>query len=189
MRKIALVFGWLVMSSVVFAGVEENPKLTNGMTVLKMGNVVKVMYSGLEERTVNVTIYNSRNKAVFHEEVKGLSAFVRPYNLIALPKGEYRIVINDGTDTFEETVSFSKVKPEVLSSVIKSAKDKFLVTLYSAQEANVQILLRDDSSNILYSDWVKVKGGSSRLFNLKNISSAVSVDLISEGSQKSITLK
>jgi hypothetical protein len=189
MRKIVLVFGLLVMSSVMFAGVVKNPSVTTGMTVLKMGNVIKVMYSGLEDRNVNVTIYNSRNKAVFHEEVIGLTAFVRPYNLIALPHGEYRIAINDGIDSFEEILIFAKEKPEVLSSVIKTSQDKFIVTVYSPQETKIQILLRDDASNILYSDRVKLKGGTTRLFNLKNISSAVSVDVISEGSQKSIALK
>lgn len=189
MRKIVLVFGLLAMSSVMFAGVEKNPNSTNSMTVLKQGNVVKVMYSGLEERNVKVTIYNSRHKVVFQEEVKGYASFVRPYNLIDFPKGEYRIVMNDGNETFEELVTFTKEGPEVLSSVIKSAKDKYIVTLYSAQETYVHILLRDDARNILYSDRVKLKGGSSRLFNIKNISNAVSVDLISDGSQKSIALK
>jgi hypothetical protein len=189
MRKIVLVLGLLVMSNVMFAGVEKNPNSTSSMTVLKQGNIVKVMYSGLEERNVNVTIYNSKHKAVFHEEVRGHASFVRPYNLIAFPKGEYRIVMNDGNEIFEEKVSFTKDEPEIMSSVIKSTKDKFILTLYSAEKVKVQILLLDESGNLLYYDSIKLKGGNSRLFNLKHISSAVSVDLISEGSQKSIALK
>jgi hypothetical protein len=189
MRKIVLVLGLLAMSSVMFAGAEKNPNSTAGMAVRKDGNVVKVFYSGYEERDVTITIYNSKHKAIFKEEVKGHSAFIRPYNLVILPKDEYRIVMNDGIDSFEESLIVAKEKPEVLSSVIKTAQDKFVVTLYSTQETKVRILLRDEASNVLYLDRVKLKGGSSRLFNLKNISSAVSVDVISEGSQKSIALK
>jgi hypothetical protein len=173
----------------MFAGVDSNPNSTTSMGVLKDGNTIKVVYSGLEERVVKVTIFNSKGKTVFQEEVRGHSSFIRPYNLVTMPEGEYRIVMNDGRDTYEEMVTFSKVKSEVLSSVIKSGKNKFVVTLYSAQETDVQIFLRDDSRNVLYSDRIKLKGGNARLFNLKNILSAVSLDVISEGSQNSITLK
>lgn len=189
MKKIVLVFGLLVASSVLFAGVEKNPNSTTEMAVLKNGNVVKVHYSGEKERNVRITIYNNKRQAVFQEEVKGHAAFIRPYNLVVLPKGEYIIELNDGNEVYEESINFYKAKSEVLSSIVKSAPDKFMLTLYSAQETSVKILLRDESSNILFSDRIRLKGGSAKLFNLKNIDSAVSVDLISEGSQKSIALK
>lgn len=189
MRKISLLFGLLVMSGVMLAGVDENPNLTNGMTVEKRGNVVSVMYNGLEEANITVTIYNHRHKQVFQEKVNGHSSFVRPYNLIGLPKGKYRIVIDNGDEIFEEIIDFESENVEVLSSVIKANKDKFVVTLYSEQETTVMLALRDCDNNLLFSDKVKVKGGNARLFNLADIESSVSVDVISEGSKKSIVLK
>jgi hypothetical protein len=77
----------------------------------------------------------------------------------------------------EEMLNTDK-EVKVLSSVIHAKKlQKCLVTLYSQDEAAVKITLTDSNKNILAADNFSIDGQAVRLFNLKEVSGPILVEV------------
>jgi hypothetical protein len=176
MKKIIVVFSALmIISRIVLAG-EVTPS-TSDMTVSMKGEVVKIFYRTDVARKVKVTIYDAASKAVFSEELKRQSSFVRPYNFENLPFGEYTIVLEDENGKTEETISYTKKRVEVLSSIIERNSKSCMVTLFSKDEANVTVKVLDESKNVLFSESQTVNGQAVKAFNLKKVEGAVRVEV------------
>lgn len=166
-----------IASSVVLAGGDPNPSESSKMAVMKSGDVVKVFYKKSSDAKVKITILDQDNKAVFAEEVKNHSGFIRPYNLSQLPEGDYKIVMEDESDKREESISTVKDHSSALASVLKANEHQFVVTLYSKQEKSVKVSFLDSEENVLFAENYLVEGRMPKLFNLKNINGAVTIEV------------
>ena len=115
MKKLVVMFGVLmIISRVAIAGEVNAPKATNTSVTMK-GEIVKIFYRSENADRVKVTILDAASKAVFTEEIKNRSSFVRPYNLENLPFGEYTIVLEDRNGRTEEHFTYAKPAVEVRS--------------------------------------------------------------------------
>jgi len=191
MKKLLSILVMLILiSSVVLAGEDTNPsESSKNMAIVKCGDVVKVFYKKANAEKIKVTIYNDEDEAVFSEELKSKSGFVRPYNLASLPKGEYRVVMEGESEKREESVSNLKDYSRPLAGVIKPNDNQLVVTLFSKDGKDLNVTLLDDQQNVLFSERYKVDGQASKLFNLKRVKGAVSVEVSDEsGIIKSATL-
>lgn len=178
MKKLVVLFGALmIISRIALAGEVNAPKATNTSVTMK-GEVVKIFYRSENADRVKVTIYDGAKKAVFTEEIKNKSSFVRPYNLENLPYGEYIIVLEDKNGRTEEHVTFSKPSAEVQANIIKIRDSrKALVTLYSKGEAEVTYSVLDIYNNVLFSKTQKVNGQAAQSFNLEKVRGAVTIQV------------
>lgn len=190
MKKLVVMFGVLmIISRVSFAGGVTAPEGTNA-SVRMNGEIVKLFYRSENSGTVKVTIYDASEKAVFTEEIKGRSKFVRPYNLENLPYGEYTLVLEDENGRTEERILFAKKTTHVQATIIhKPGSRKALVTLFSAGETEITYRVLDIDNNVLYSKSEKVNGQATKAFNFEKVKGAVSVQVAdSEGLLKYKTL-
>ncbi len=190
MKKVLSILAMLILiSSVVLAGKDPNPSESSNMAIVKCGDVVKVFYKKTNAEKVRVTIYNDEDQAVFSEELKSQSGFVRPYNLASLPEGEYRVVMQGESEKREESVSNMKEYARPLAGVIKPNANQLVVTLFSKEGKDLNVTLLDDQQNVLFSEKYTVEGQASKLFNLRKVKGAVSVEVSDEaGIIKSTTL-
>jgi flagellar hook assembly protein FlgD len=181
MKKLVVMFGVLmIISRVAFAGGVNTPKATSTSVSMK-GEIVKIFYrseNSNKSDKVKVTIYDASSKAVFTEEIKRKSTFIRPYNLENLPYGEYTIVLEDKNGRTEEKVMFAKESVDVRASIIhKKESRKAMVTVFSSGETEVTYSVLDINNNVLYSKSEKVNGQAAKYFNLEKVKGAVTVQV------------
>ena len=178
MKKLVVMFGVLmIISRVALAGEVNAPKATNTSVTMK-GEVVKIFYRSENADRVKVTIYDAAAKAVFSEEIKNRSSFVRPYNLENLPFGEYTIVLEDRNGRTEERVTYAKPAVQVQANIIKVRDSrKAIVTLFSNAATEVTYSVLDIDNNVLYSQTQKVNGQAAKSFNLEKVKGAVTVQV------------
>lgn len=172
----------MLISGVVLAGGIDNPLVPSNMAIIKTNTGARIFYSTEKISHVQIRIYNAQDDTeVFSDDIKSKESFSRLYNLMNLPVGEYRVVMEDENGIREELFS-NRRKVEVLSTIIY-AKDlqKCLVTFYSQQGADVNITLRDSNKNVLTSGALSVNGQAARLFSLEKITGPVTVE-VSDGS-------
>ena len=181
MKKSLSILGMLIMiSSAVLAGGTDNPLLPSNMAIVKTNTGARVFYSTEKVSHVQIRIYDANEKEVFSDVIKSKASFSRLYNLQSLPEGQYRVVMEDENGIREELFSNRK-KVEVLSSIIYSKKhQKCLVTLYSEQEADINVAVLDKNRNVLTSGALFVNGQAARIFNLEKIQGPLTVE-VSDG--------
>jgi len=179
MKKSLSIFGLLILiSSVVLAGGIENPLVPSNMAIVKTNTGARVFYSTEKTSQVHIRIYSvGDDKEVFSDVIKSKESFSRLYNLMNLPLGEYRVVMEDENGIREELFSNRK-NVEVLSSIIYAKKQqKCLVTLFSQNDADVTVTLLDKNKNVLTSDVLSVNGQAAKLFSLEQINGPVTVEV------------
>src|SRR5215467_12788974 len=94
MKKMKVIFLCLAMVGCV--AVFGKPDFSESkVAVVKNGSVFKVIYQGSVETMVKVTILNSDNLPIFSEKIISRGSFLRPYNFSHLPKGDYKICVDD----------------------------------------------------------------------------------------------
>lgn len=170
----------MLISSVVLAGGIDNPLVPSNMAIVKTNTGARVFYSTEKVSHVQIRIYDANEKEVFSDVIKSKASFSRLYNLQSLPEGQYRVVMEDENGIREELFSNRK-KVEVLSSIIYSKKhQKCLVTLYSEQEADINVAVLDKNRNVLTSGALFVNGQAARIFNLEKIQGPLTVE-VSDG--------
>jgi hypothetical protein len=183
MKKSLSILGMLMLiSSAVLAGGIDNPLVPSNMAIVKTNTGARVFYSTEKISQVRIRIYNADNdQEVFSDVIKSKATFSRLYNLQSLPAGEYRIVMEDENGIREELFSNRK-KVEVLSSIIYSKKQKkCLVTLFSEQDADINVRVLDKNKNVLNSGALFVNGQAAKLFNLEQLDGPLTVE-VSDGS-------
>ncbi len=178
MKKIFSILGaLLIISSLVLAGGKENPSPSS--LIVMYGDVVKVFYNSDKASKVKVTIYGKNGKEVFSETFNSRSGFVRPYNLSSLPKGEFKVVLEDGRGTTEKMVSNLREDAKVSGSIINVKQDqgKCMVILYSKNETDVTVRFLDENQNVLSTESYTVNGQASKLFNFRRLKGLASVEV------------
>ncbi|MBX2946844.1 MAG: hypothetical protein KF725_13500 [Cyclobacteriaceae bacterium] len=68
--------------------------------------IFTVSYHSRQSDKIKVSIYDSKNRAVFSEVIVNVSTFSRPYNFNGLPYGKYTLVIEDSTGKHEEILEY-----------------------------------------------------------------------------------
>src|SRR5436190_16928107 len=120
MKKLFPLLALLIMiGSVAMAAKSDNPKPTASVAVMKSGSTFKLFYKGVRTGNVKVTIYDSKNQAVFSETIKNLESFMRPYNFSSLDEGEYLIELKDQDGTQLEKISYHKGHVERLAKLVR----------------------------------------------------------------------
>lgn len=178
MKKLVIMFSALIIiSRVAFAGEVNAPKAT-ATSVSLNGEIVKIFYHSENSDRVKVTIYDANAKAVFSEQIKNKSSFVRPYNLENLPYGEYKIVLEDHTGKTEEKFVYGKKDVQAYASVIRRKDSrKAVVTLFSKCETEVVYQVMDLENHVLYSQTQTINGQASKTFNLEKVRGAVTIQV------------
>ncbi|WP_127123515.1 hypothetical protein [Chryseotalea sanaruensis] len=171
MKKTFSIFVMLtIVSSVVLAGGIDNPKASSKIAIMqKDADHIQLFYKNTKVTTIEVSIYDTENKLLFTEVIRKSDGFIRPYDLSAMKKGEYTVVVNDGTEEFVEKINTSNRKVLLLSNVISmKKKDSFLLTVADEKAKRFTVRITDQNDRVLYEQEESLNKQYSKIYNFAN---------------------
>ncbi len=179
MKKIILLCVGVLVSSLTFASrLDNSPKSTSGMAVLRQDeNSFKLIYKSELESDVKVQILDGNNKVVFSETIKKSSGFVRPYNFGNLKEGEYTINLNNGSNSMTETFSYSRGNPEKLAQLIHLSDSKYLLTVAGHGEDLISVNIINGIGEIIHSENIPVFGDFAQVYDLGKLKGDFSFEI------------
>jgi len=195
MKKMSVIF--FALAAVGCAVALGSPKFSESkVAILKNGEVFKVIYEGPRETLVKVTILNPDDQVIFSEKIISHGNFLRPYNFSKLPKGDYKICVDDQNGKHVEKLCSTEAKEvdsnfevndfELLAHVAKlqNADNKYLVCIPQQRETEVEIHIYDQDQQLVYSE-KKVEGNFAKVYVLKNLAGAsIGIAKRSSGEEK-----
>lgn len=158
-----------LLSSVVFAGGIDDPKVSSSMAIMKKGNKhIQVFYKSHKAAKVQIAIYDADNKLKFSEIVRNEDGFSRPYDLSKLEAGQYKIEMNDGINSIVERVDIKEAKSSFVSQVIKlqGKENKYLITVADKNALSLTIRIENAESKVLFEHADVMNGQYAKVFAL-----------------------
>lgn len=179
----------LVITSTAFATVPDEP--ASGISVLRKGELIKLLYKGEKYSDVKVFILNQDNQVIFTEKIKGTSGFIRPYNFSNLPEGNYSIelVDNAGRRDIEHVNYRLEPKKRVMHVVrVGGTTDKFVLSVPNAGQSRLSISIYDDRGRVMHTENEQISGDFAKVYNIRDHSGKVTFEVVdSKGKRNSFT--
>jgi len=181
MKKTCLIF---IALAAVSCAVALGNTLENKVAVIRTGEVFKVIFKSPEESIVQVTILDTDRTPLFTEKIISRGEFIRPYNLSQLPKGDYKICIDDQNGEHIEKICSTEsavasssldVGDNVLMAhvlKIKGADNKYLVAIPRQGETEAEIHIYDQYDQLIYSEKLKLNSDFAKVYALQNLERA-----------------
>lgn len=171
MKKILSLVALLIVIGQVHAN-PAAPKSPVGMSVVKSGEVVKLFYRGEKTGNVKVTIYNERGEEVYAETLRKTEHFMRPYNISALPDGNYTIELRDEQGTRTQNVTHNRAEKKRvahLTRLISIGKNKYMLAVPNDGRDALTVKIFNEKEELLYENTEVIVGDFARLYNLNKV--------------------
>lgn len=177
---LAIVLG---LMSVQATPIGDERTQKNVSVVAKEVNVYRVIYKGVSECDVRVSIYNSERQLVYTERLKLKRGFVRPYNFSGLDYGQYTIEVKDGFGTSVEKVNHQP-KPKSLVNLIRlKEKSKFMFTAKADEREYLTIKIYDGINRLVYNESQWIDGDFGQIFNLSRVMGDYTLEVLHENGE------
>jgi len=180
MKKIlSILLVLVVISSSAFARrATDKPVPVSGLAVMKNGSTFKVFYKGANASDIKVSILDADNNIVFVETIRKVESFVRPYNFENLAKGEYTIEVSDAALRQTQKVQYGEPSDRMVGLVrLATEESAFLLTVPNKGDETLQITIRGEEGELLYSGQEKVQGDFARIYKLRDATGAFSFEV------------
>jgi hypothetical protein len=147
----------------------------------------KLFYKAEQAGTVKVSIFSNDSKLVFTEKMKNASGFMRPYNFLGLPAGEYTIQIEDNNGIRNEQVEYTAGKIQKYISLVKIADEgKYLLSVNTKASDKISVSIFDEFDQLIHKEDRRIEHNFAEVLNLKNINRFTIEVSDSQGMLKSI---
>lgn len=179
----------LVITSTAFAKTPDGP--ASGISVLRKGELVKLLYKGEKYTDVKVYILNQDNEVIFTEKIKDTDGFIRPYNFSKLPEGNYsfELVDNMGRRAIEHVNYKLESRKRAMHVVrVGGTTDKFVLSVPNSGQSRLSINIYDDKGRVMHTENEKISGDFARVYNIKDHAGKVTFEVIdNKGKRNSFT--
>jgi hypothetical protein len=168
MKKTFSIFVMLtIVSSVALAGGIDNPKASSKIAIMqKDAEHIQLFYKNTKKATIEVSIYDMENKLLFNEVIRKSDGFSRPYDLSAMKKGEYTVVVIDGTEKYVEKINTNDQKSTLLSSLITMKREgSFLLTVADEKAKRFTVRITDLNDRVVYEQKERIDKQFSKIYN------------------------
>jgi len=174
MKKISLLLASVLLCTLVFARGIDGP--VKGSSVAITNNIgstlYKVYYKSERLGNVKVSILDEKGYTLFDETMNKVDGFLRPYNFVGLPEGQYTVKVEDENGKVVEKVNYKSGRVEKLIHVQKLAgEEKYMLSISSPIPEDVFIYIFDEKDNLIHNEIQSIKGEFAQIYNLKGIKS------------------
>lgn len=188
-KTLSFIAALLIVTSSAFASAPDEP--ISGISVLRKGELIKLLYKGEKYTDVKVNILNQENEVIFSEKIKGTEGFIRPYNFSNLPHGNYSFELIDNLGHREiKHVDYRLEARKRVMHVVKVAgtTGKFVVSVPNTGASQLSINIYDDHGRIMHAEKEQVTGDFARVYNIKDHNGRVTFEVIdNQGKRSSFT--
>lgn len=177
MKTIVSILALTVLSSAVFA-IEDKPKASVGVGVMKSGTSVKVFYRGEKKSNVKVAIMNEDGRLVFSELLKDTDNFMRPYDLSKMQAGEYTISLHDadGIRTEKVKIGYRTALPSMRLVALKKTPGKYMLRVPNKKSERLQIRIFN-KGNVVYEGLENISGDFAKVYDLSKFAGDFSFEV------------
>ena len=161
---IPFVLGFLISAStVLIAGPEFNPPAAPRVAVTNNGQNLRVIYESDDLCDVRISIQNDAGQEVFREQIRNRNGFIRPYDLNALPQGEYTVKVEDESLRYASriTLSSSNYEQNLVAHIARVGhpdENKFMVAIPNIdnRENRINVQIMRGNTQLLYDKTISV---------------------------------
>jgi len=186
MNKTLSFFAALVLiTSSAFA---TAPEPASGISVLRKGELFKLLYKGEKYTDVKVFILNQDNEVIFTEKIRGTDGFIRPYNFSNLPQGSYSFELIDNLGNREiKHVDYKLESRKKVMHVVRvgGTTDKFVLSVPNTGDSQLSINIYDDHGRMIHTEKEQVNGDFARVYNIKEHAGRVTFEVIDNSGKRS----
>ena len=188
-KTLSFLAALLVVTSTAFAKSTDEP--ASGISVLRKGELVKLLYKGEKNTDVKVFILNQDNEVIFTEKIRGTDGFIRPYNFSNLPEGNYSFELIDNLGRRDiQHVSYTHEPRKKVMHVVRvgGTTDKFVLSVPNSGTSRLSINIYDDRGRVMHTDNEQITGDFARVYNIKDHSGKVTFEVTdNKGKRNSFT--
>ena len=169
----------LLMTGTAFATAPDEP--ASGISVLRKGELIKLLYKGSKPTDVKVNILNQENEVIFTDKIKGTDGFIRPYNFSNLPHGSYSFELVDNMGNREiKHVDYKLESRKKVMHVVRvgGTTDKFVLSVPNFGQSQLSINIYDDKGRVIHTEKQQINGDFARLYNIKDHLGKVTFEVI-----------
>ena len=169
----------LLMTSTAFATTPDKPDA--GISVLRKGELIKLLYKGAKPTDVKVNILNQENQVIFTDKIKGTDGFIRPYNFSNLPQGSYSFELVDNLGNREiKHVDYKLESRKKVMHVVRvgGTTDKFVLSVPNSGESQLSINIYNENGRMIHTEREQIAGDFARVYSIKDNSGRVTFEVI-----------
>jgi hypothetical protein len=176
MKKICALLSGVLMCTLVFARVIDEPRPIKGSSVavtnVAGSTLYKVYYKSERPCIVKVSIIDEKGHTIFNETMKKMDGFLRPYNFDGLPEGQYTVKVEDENGKTVEKLNYKAGRVEKLIHVQKLPNEnKYMLSISSPKPEDVFIYFFDEKDNLVYNEIQSINGAFAQVYNLQDMKS------------------
>jgi hypothetical protein len=188
-KTLSFLAALLVVTSTAFAKSTDEP--ASGISVLRKGELVKLLYKGEKHTDVKVYILNQDNEVIFTEKIKGTDGFIRPYNFSNLPEGNYsfELIDNLGRRDIQHVSYRNEARKKAMHVVrVGGTTDKFVLSVPNSGTSKLSINIYDDRGRVMHTETQEITGDFARVYNIKDHAGKVTFEVTdNKGKRNSFT--
>lgn len=188
-KTLSFLTALLVVTSTAFATTPDEP--ASGISVLRRGELIKLLYKGEKQSDVKVYILNQDNEVIFSEKIKATDGFIRPYNFSNLPEGNYSFELVDNAGRHEiEHVNYKLEPRKKVMHVVRvgGTTDKFVLSVPNSGQAMLSINIYDDRGRVMHTEHEQINGDFAKVYNIKDHAGKVTFEVVdNKGKRNSFT--
>ena len=188
-QTLSFLAGFVLLTSAAFATSPNDP--ASGISVLRKGETVKLLYKGERQNDVKIYILNQDNEIVFSEKIKATEGFIRPYNFSMLPEGNYSFELVDNIGRHQaQQIDYRLERRKRLMHVVRVAgtTDKFVLSVPNEGESKLSVTIYDDSNRVMYTENESINGDFAKVYNIREHVGEVTFEIVdSKGKRNSFT--
>lgn len=179
----------LVVVLIAIGHVNANPIGPNspvGMSVVKSGEVIKLFYRGEKTGNVRVAIYNENGHEVYAETFRKTENFMRPYNISALPEGNYTIALRDEQGTRTQKITHRAGEHKRIAHLTRLSslgKNKYMLAVPNDGRDALTVKIFNERNELLYENTEVIVGDFAKLYNLNKLTGNHTFEIV-DGSGK-----
>ena len=173
----------LALATISCAAVFGNPKFSeSSVAVIKNGAVFRVIYQGPVKSIVSVKILDAEGQEIFKEKIFSQGKLIRPYNLSQLPKGDYKLCVDEEGGKHLETLCNTDDKEIDLAddqewyahmTKIKDSENRYLISIPYQASAEVSISIYDQDHQLVFNEQELINHDFAKIYKLKNLEGAM----------------
>jgi len=152
---------------------------TNVLVSGKKGTAVyNLTYMDDTAGNLKVTIMDEAGYVVYTEYIKYQKSFVKPFNLRNLPAGNYKFVIKNGEDVYEELIAHQLTIPEFDISAERLADaGKIKLTVKGQEMLPLTVRIFDADQELVYSKSVKSEKSFFQIYDISKVKAEQAVTI------------